>query len=148
MTTENATSQAHAQADNVAELFQAYTALNDGHADQYEYDGQPFEDADEVIERVNEEPLSIELSTGWVSYSEWGAFSGEWHGKSTQATAMRIVMCTGGPHVEIHADIDEHGQPEGATIHAQDWGTRLERVPMNSKQQAALDWFVSQFPVM
>ncbi len=35
----------------------------------------------------------------------------------------KILLCTGGPAVRIVGDLDEHNQPETATLQYQDWYT-------------------------
>lgn len=70
------------------------------------------ETADQASIDINDDPLSIEIRT-------------DWHlpGPSAPAAEYRIVLCTGGPHVEIQGDLDDHKQPETAMIVYKDWGT-------------------------
>jgi hypothetical protein len=71
-------------------------------------------DSDEARENVQNDPLSIEVRSGWTS-----------HGDTMTAEEFRIVLCTGGPHVEIRGEFDVHGQPYRAWMMYQDWGTPL-----------------------
>ena len=68
-------------------------------------------DADEARDRIMEDPLSIETRSGWVSVGE---------GMSPEE--YRIVLCTGGPHVEIIGDLDQYGAPCRVRIVYRDWG--------------------------
>lgn len=68
-------------------------------------------DADEARDRIMEDPLSIETRSGWVSV-----------GEEMSPGEYRIVLCTGGPHVEIVGDLDQHGAPCRARIVYRDWG--------------------------
>lgn len=68
-------------------------------------------DADEARDRIMEDPLSIETRSGWVSV-----------GEEMSPEEYRIVLCTGGPHVEIVGDLDQHGAPCRARIVYRDWG--------------------------
>lgn len=68
-------------------------------------------DADEARDRIMGDPLSIETRSGWVSV-----------GDEMSAEEYRIVLCTGGPHVEIVGDLDQHGAPCRVRIVYRDWG--------------------------
>lgn len=68
-------------------------------------------DADEARDRIMEDPLSIETRSGWVSV-----------GDEMSAEEYRIVLCTGGPHVEIVGDLDQHGAPCRVRIVYHGWG--------------------------
>lgn len=53
------------------------------------------ESEDDARERIQEDPLSVEYRSDWVSY-----------GEEMTPGEFRVVLCTGGPHVEIVGDID------------------------------------------
>jgi hypothetical protein len=108
-----------------------YTALNsDGyptmiHADwtkdnpedsdeltQLETEAGEYTDADEVREALQNDPLSVEFRSGWTSY-----------GDTATPEEFRILLCTGGPAVQIRGELDVHGAPYRAWIEYQDWGT-------------------------
>lgn len=76
-----------------------------------EYESQ--EDAEEAI---NETPLSIEVRSAWTTLDE---------GKLTPAE-YRIVLCTGGPHVELVGELDSHNEPERVRVLYSDWGCHGE----------------------
>lgn len=69
------------------------------------------EDADDARQRIEEDALSVEVRSGWESV-----------GETLEASEYRIVLCTGGPHVEIVGDLNQ-GQPSSARLLYQDWGT-------------------------
>lgn len=50
---------------------------------------------DDALERIQEYPLSIEYRSGWVT-----------PGEELTPEEFRIVLCTGGPHVEIVGECD------------------------------------------
>lgn len=66
------------------------------------------EDAEEAI---HETPLSIEVRSAWTTLDE---------GPLTPAE-YRIVLCTGGPHVELVGDLDTNGEPERVRVLYKDW---------------------------
>lgn len=70
-------------------------------------------DQDEARENVQNDPLSVEVRSGWDIV-----------GGDLSAAEFRIVLCTGGPHVEIRGELD-NGTPSRAWLQYQDWGTPL-----------------------
>lgn len=70
-------------------------------------------DSDEARENVQNDPLSVEVRSGWDIV-----------GGDLSAAEFRIVLCTGGPHVEIRGELD-NGTPSRAWMMYQDWGTPL-----------------------
>lgn len=87
------------------------------------FDGKPvtesereeYHDEDKASEAIQEDPLSVEVRSGWSSSSE-----------DMQAEDYRILLCTGGPAVQIVGELDQHGQPSTATLQYQDWFTAWE----------------------
>ena len=71
-----------------------------------------YTDADEVREALQNDPLSVEFRSGWTTY-----------GDTATPEEFRIVLCTGGPAVQIRGELDVHGAPYRAWIEYQDWGT-------------------------
>lgn len=66
---------------------------------------------DEALERIDEDPLSVEVRSGWNPI-----------GDDMTPEEFRITLCTGGPHVEIQGDIGQHGQPCSVRVLFRDWG--------------------------
>lgn len=64
---------------------------------------------DEAREAIEQDPLSVEIRSGWASTKE-----------DFEPEEFRIVLCTGGPHVEIVGDIDR-GEPSRPRILYRDW---------------------------
>lgn len=69
-------------------------------------------DQDEARERLLEDALSVEVRSGWTSP---GADLGA-------PEEFRIVLCTGGAHVELVGDLDEHGSPVRVRCLYRCWG--------------------------
>jgi hypothetical protein len=69
---------------------------------------------EEAEQRIQEDPLSVQVRTDWYS-------PGEANGDVAPAE-FEILLGTGGPATRIMGDLDEHGQPCRAWIEAQDWG--------------------------
>lgn len=78
-------------------------------------DGDEFKSAEDVRERIQESPLSVEVRGGW--YSPGG------DGDKGKAEEFQILLSTGGPALRIMGELDEHGEPTRAWLEYQDWGT-------------------------
>lgn len=72
-------------------------------------------DEDEARERIQEDPLSVEVRSGWTAASD----------VPLTAAEFRIVLCTGGPHVEIMGELNQYQLPCRAWLQYQDWGTPM-----------------------
>lgn len=62
-------------------------------------------------QRISEDPLSVEVRSDWTA-----------PGKSMDPAEFRILLCTGGPAVQIRGELDR-GEPVRAWLEYQDWGT-------------------------
>lgn len=69
---------------------------------------------DDARERIQEDPLSVEMRSGWANTKE-----------DFEAEEFRILLCTGGPHVEIQGELN-NGTPSSVRIIYKDWGTHDE----------------------
>ncbi len=130
MTTQKDTArdQARAQLDSIVEMV---NALENG----VEIDGEQV-DRETAIERIQEDPLSIEVRTDW---HEVGA-------EDNKPTEYNILLCTGGPACRIIGDLDQYCQPTTAKIEYQDWGTPWTRYGDTSEDEDnALLTYAQQF---
>ena len=86
-----------------------------------------FESEEETRDAIYGTPLSVEVRSGWHSVGE----------EAGEPEEFRIVLCTGGPHVELTGDI-------GGSVRVvfRDWGESGEYYP-DADERAALDTFVS-----
>lgn len=73
------------------------------------------ESEDEARQRIEDDPLSVEVRSDWVT-----------PGEDMTAGEFRIVLCTGGPHVELVGDLDDYKQPSRVRVIYKDWGDRGE----------------------
>ena len=89
-------------------------------------------DEEEARETIQENALSVEVRSGWDVV-----------GGDMSASEFRIVLCTGGPHVEIRGELDNYGQPSRAWMQYQDWGTPMTQV--FGVEQSTLLTYCSQF---
>jgi len=106
--------------DETAEAIAALTAWDDANAEELntlEHEAGDCADQDEARERIQEHPLSVEVRSGWSSL-----------GDKPNMEEFRIVLCTGGPHVEIRGEFDFNCRPYRAWLQYQDWGTPITQL--------------------
>jgi len=118
---ERAKDQARAQLDSIIELVKALEKGED-------VDGQDPQEA------IREDPLSIQVRSNWHA-----------PGDEARAGEYEILLCTGGPACRIVGDLNEHQEPESASIEYQDWFTPWESYPINSDEVKALLAYAGQF---
>jgi len=103
--------QAQAQLESIIEMVKAL-------------DNEDEATAEQARETIHEDPLSIEVRSGWTT-----------PGCDMKAAEFCILLCTGGPACRIIGDLDEHDEPETCRIEHQDWGTPWTDYPLNSTQR-------------
>jgi hypothetical protein len=102
----NARAQGQAQFDSIAEMVEALNKARDAEAEE------GIESAERAI---HEDALSVEVRGGWHTPGcpEQGGERAEY----------RILLCTGGPAVQIRGDLNDYSEPETAWLEVQDWFT-------------------------
>lgn len=92
-----------------------------------------FDDS-EFNDWVNEDALSLEVR-------------GAWHtpGAEAEDDEFRIVMCTGGPHVEIQGELDRYKQPCRIRVMYNDWFRSLTEYRTDSEEDEAIEKYVACF---
>jgi hypothetical protein len=66
---------------------------------------------EDAEQRIQDDPLSIEVRSGWTSL-----------GEPLEAEEFNILLATGGPAVRIVGELDQ-GEPSRAWLEVQDWFT-------------------------
>jgi hypothetical protein len=102
---EHAREQAQAQFESIKEMVQDLECA-ESEADP---DADTFESAQQ---RIHEDALSVEVRSDW--YMPGSVVDGA-------PVEYRILLCTGGPAVQIAGTLSEHGEPETARLEMQDW---------------------------
>ena len=125
----NAKAQGQAQFDSIREMVEAlqeargegdgqdresYSDVQD--RDSYTVDESAVEEAERAI---HGDPLSVEVRGPWVPADRYHPQSND---LDTPAE-YRILLCAGGPAVQIVGELSEHGEPETARMQVQDWFT-------------------------
>lgn len=101
----SARSQAMAQYASIVEMVDTLRAADE--------DDVAYDDARSAIE---EDALSVEVRSDWQSV-----------GKPMVAGEFRILLCTGGPAVQIRGELDG-SEPSRAWLECQDWYTPWTQV--------------------
>jgi hypothetical protein len=57
----------------------------------------------------------------------------------------KILLCWGGPAVQIVGTLDEHNQPDSAELQHQDWFTEWTPFTIRAETEAALIAYASEF---
>lgn len=89
-----------ANADDAEELSELEAAAGD------------CESEDDARQRIDEDPLSIQLRSGWYSI-----------GEEPEPEEFEILLSTGGPAVRIIGELSSSREPDRARLQVQDWGT-------------------------
>lgn len=108
--------QALAQFDSIAEMVADLRKAR-GEYDAEENDSR-FQAAESAEERIQDDALSVEWRSGWQSF-----------GTGAEPAEFRILLCTGGPAVQIAGEIGEHGEPEKPRLEFQGWFIPWNPVP-------------------
>jgi hypothetical protein len=93
-------------------------------------------DNDELQDELRALALSQEVR------SDWRCFVAT---EECDPDEWRLVLCTGGPHVEVRGEFNNYGDPETASLWAADWGQSLAEVPIPQSSADLLLWFAQTF---
>ena len=103
-------------------------------ADAVTIEGEEFESADALRDRIYEQPLSVEVRS-------------EWHtpGSTALPGEFCILLSTGGPALRLIGALDEYQQPESAALEWQDWGTPWTRLRVSDARADDLRAYAAIF---
>lgn len=88
------------------------------------------ESEEDARQRIEEDALSVEVRSGWFS-----------PGGHMEAEEFRIVLCTGGPHVEIVGGIGMNGYAESVRVLYQGWFQGKQELILDpSEREAVLEY--------
>jgi hypothetical protein len=118
-------SQAQAQLESIREMIDALNAAE-------EVDDSDAIDA--ARQTIEEDALSVEVRSGWHS-----------PGGESEPEEYRILLCTGGPAVQIIGDLNEHMEPSRARLMYQDWFTPWQELILDEDGYAALRRYAGVF---
>ncbi|MES2348477.1 MAG: hypothetical protein V4641_13020 [Pseudomonadota bacterium] len=93
------------------------------------------ESQDDAQQRISEDPLSVEVRSDWHAPGD----------EDNTPSEFKILLCTGGPAVQIMGELDEHGTPCRAWLEYQDWGTPWTEYHGEGVEQDTLLTYCQQF---
>ena len=100
-----------------------------------EVDGEEFYSSTDLYNYITEIPVSVEVRTDWV----YAGFYGNQH-----PVDYKIVMTTGGPHIEIYGRLNHTVEPENVNMSYKD-GSDSFNVTLTKEEEKTLLWFVKLF---
>ena len=65
--------------------------------------------------------------------------------EAAKPTHYKILLCWGGPAVQIVGTLDQYNQPDNAQLQHQDWFTEWTNYPLTHDDQQTLITYVQQF---
>ena len=93
-------------------------------------------DVDTAREAIMEDALSVDVRT-------------DWHGvgavEACKPTHYKILLCWGGPAVQILGTLDDSNQPGSARLQYQDWFTEWMDYPLTQGEEETLVKYAQQF---
>lgn len=141
--TNHAEENAKAWLENILEMVSALKAFEDDDRDDetpVTIDGDVMNSRDDVEERIQESPLSVQVRGGWHSV-----------GETAVDEEFEILLSTGGPALRIIGELGEYNQPERPRLQYQDWGTPWTEYiipfddPQHDEKREALERFCQTF---
>jgi hypothetical protein len=117
--------------------FVYWISYNDGLADLEEREeldrlkaaAGDCESEEDARMRIDQDPLSIEVRSGWETLYE-----------ELKPREFRVILCTGGPHVELQGDLDSYQQPDSVRVIYACWGESGEYFPDGEECYALLTY--------
>lgn len=93
------------------------------------------ESQEDAEQRILEDALSVDVRSDWHNP----------HEDDDGPSGFRILLCTGGPAVQIRGELNQYGEPCRAWLEYQDWGTPWTERANREGDQDALIEYASQF---
>lgn len=91
-------------------------------------------DNDELQDELRNLALSQEVRSEWQSL-----------GKEVKPTEYRLLLCWGGPAVQVIGELDEAGDPCSARLEHQDWARPWTDAVLTEPEADMLLWFAQSF---
>ena len=126
--------QAGAQLASIEELI---TCLEHAHeCDDSACGADCPHDEDTAREAITDDVLSVEVRTDWHTVGVVEA---------AKPTHYKILLCWGGPAVQIIGTLDAHNQPDSAGLQYQDWFTTWLDYPLTKAEGETVVKYAQQF---
>ena len=91
--------------------------------------------AEGIDQEIQEDPLSLQVRSGWESL-----------GAELEPAEFEILLSTGGPATRIVGELDQYKEPTGPRLQHQDWFKPwTEYLDATDAQDEALEWYCGMF---
>ena len=84
---------------------------------------------------IYDDPLAVDVRSGWVNV--WAA--------EFEPVEYRILLCTGGPAVQLEGELDDRNQPYNVQLQHQDWFEPWQTVPLTAEDTETLLTYARHF---
>ena len=119
---QNSCDQAFAQLASIKEMLKAVENATDDEREAAE-------------QAIYDDPLAVDVRSGWVSV--WTT--------EFKPVEYRVLLCTGGPAVQLEGELDDRNRPYNVQLQHQDWFEPWQTVPLNAEDTKALLTYVRHF---
>ena len=127
--------QMHDDVPGSGEAFKEWEAEYAEEWGDLELDAGDCEDREDALALIQESAVEVKVRSGW-SYA--GCIR-------NTPREFRIVLTTGGPHVELRGELDENLCPDRVQLFYQGWGEPLTELGVSSEDHRYLLTYVSNF---
>lgn len=84
---------------------------------------------------IYDDPLAVDVRSGWVNV--WTT--------EFEPVEYRVLLCTGGPAVQLEGELDDRGQPYNVQLQHQDWFEPWQTVPLTAEDTETLLTYARHF---
>ena len=119
---DNSRHQAEVQLASIKEMLQAVENATD-------------DEREAARTAIYDDPLAVDVRSGWVNV--WAA--------EFEPVEYRVLLCTGGPAVQLEGELDDMNQPYNVQLQHQDWFEPWQTVPLTAEDTETLLTYVRHF---
>ena len=84
---------------------------------------------------IYDDPLAVDVRSGWVNV--WTT--------EFEPVEYRVLLCTGGPAVQLEGELDDRNQPYNVQLQHQDWFEPWQTVPLTAEDTETLLTYARHF---
>ena len=119
---DNSRRQAEVQLTTIKEMLQAVENATDDEREAAE-------------QAIYDDPLAVDVRSGWVNV--WTT--------EFEPVEYRVLLCTGGPAVQLEGELDDRNQPYNVQLQHQDWFEPWQTVPLTAEDTETLLTYARHF---
>lgn len=119
---DNSRHQAEVQLASIKEMLQAVENATD-------------DEREAARTAIYDDPLAVDVRSGWVSV--WAT--------EFEPVEYRVLLCTGGPAVQLEGELDDRNQPYNVQLQHQDWFEPWQTVPLTAEDTETLLTYARYF---